>query len=349
MSWVRFDDNYRDHEKVVYAGKSGRELHMAMIFYCARNLTDGFIHEGMVAKLAVSEEIENWPDALQRLMTILPRYKNPLVYRRENGFYELHDYHKYQPSKAQIEAQRSELSEKRAQAGREGGRQSGVTRRSKNEANGEANWKQKRSPDPVPVSVSEFPLPNTVSETATGARARQNGNGSDHPWAAYDPDAAAVFDELVSLDVGAGVAGDLLKCATPQQIRNQIAWLKYRTLDNAVAGLVTAIKQNWSEPAELLAEREKAEAGKRDREVRERSRTEAKVARDAKSEQTRHCDALLDSLEPDAYEKLRIEALNSFTETLRRSVQHRHKSPTVRSKMLGILRERCAAGVARAP
>lgn len=159
MSWVRFDDNYREHPKIVFAGKSGRELHTAMVFYCARELTDGRIHVNQVAKLAGAEGIDDWQEALARLKFVVPGFEHPLIYEREFGYLELHDYHVYQPTKAKVIADRTGLSEKRAEAGRLGGIASGETRReqagSKNEAKGEANRQQNGSPVPVSDSDSD--------------------------------------------------------------------------------------------------------------------------------------------------------------------------------------------------
>lgn len=116
MPWVRFDERYREHPKVVYAGKNGRELHEAMIFYCAQNLTDGKIHLNQIAKLAAMEEVADWKGALDRLCVVIDDFENPLVDALADGFYALHDYHVYQPSKAKIMGEREIAKERMSTA-----------------------------------------------------------------------------------------------------------------------------------------------------------------------------------------------------------------------------------------
>lgn len=45
MPWVRFDDQFPIHRKVDGLSDAAYRLHTSAIFWCARNLTDGFVSE----------------------------------------------------------------------------------------------------------------------------------------------------------------------------------------------------------------------------------------------------------------------------------------------------------------
>lgn len=52
MTWVKIDDGFADHPKVVAAGALASWLFVCGLTYCSRQLTDGFIPSGQVRKLA---------------------------------------------------------------------------------------------------------------------------------------------------------------------------------------------------------------------------------------------------------------------------------------------------------
>jgi len=43
--WVRLDDNFAEHPKLVKAGPRAGWLHVAALCYCSRQLTDGHVPE----------------------------------------------------------------------------------------------------------------------------------------------------------------------------------------------------------------------------------------------------------------------------------------------------------------
>ena len=51
MTWVRIDDTFPEHPKVVGLSAVAFRLHVAAICYASRNLTDGFIPLGAVRTL----------------------------------------------------------------------------------------------------------------------------------------------------------------------------------------------------------------------------------------------------------------------------------------------------------
>ena len=41
MPWVKLDDQFFSHPKVLRAGRDARDLYLASLTFCARNKTDG--------------------------------------------------------------------------------------------------------------------------------------------------------------------------------------------------------------------------------------------------------------------------------------------------------------------
>ncbi len=105
MSWAKLDDAMLDNDKIVAVGTLGFALHVAGILHCSRNLTDGFVPTGRVATLLDFTGLRTTAHAvLERLLTCKPA---PLWRRDdERDGYEINDYLKYNPSKAQALAKR---------------------------------------------------------------------------------------------------------------------------------------------------------------------------------------------------------------------------------------------------
>lgn len=51
MTWVRLDDRFAQHRKVVAAGPLAMAMQVAALGYCNRELTDGFIPRGIARTL----------------------------------------------------------------------------------------------------------------------------------------------------------------------------------------------------------------------------------------------------------------------------------------------------------
>ena len=159
MSWVKLDDGFYDHRKVVAAGAHGLALWVVGLAYCNRQpQRDGFIPDGKVECL--------FP--IPKAKRVAARLVEVGLWVRVEGGYQVHDYHDFQPDAGRA----AEISAKRAEAGRRGGARSGETRR-------EANPKQiasrvlrvvkqadEANANPVPV-----PVPETLSDESV-SRAR---------------------------------------------------------------------------------------------------------------------------------------------------------------------------------
>lgn len=166
MTWVKLDDQFPEHPKVMALGKDrlpGMGLWLVGAGYCGRHLTDGFIPR---AFLVGSEQIR-----LARCLVGVGLWEDV------SGGYRMHDYHDYQPAREEV-LERRRL---KAEAGRLGGLRSGQqrskrasTREAPPKATAsslvEANAKQtgKQNPSnggstPVPQPVPETPRRSSVS------------------------------------------------------------------------------------------------------------------------------------------------------------------------------------------
>lgn len=121
MTWVKLDDHFPDHPKVLAAGPLAAWLYVCGLAYASRYLTDGFVPAAQVPRLA----------DLKQASALAERLVDAGLWEQTDGGYQIHDYLEYQRSAREVD----ELSAKRAEAGRRGGARSGEVRR-------EANAKQ---------------------------------------------------------------------------------------------------------------------------------------------------------------------------------------------------------------
>lgn len=105
MTWIRIDDGFAEHPKVMALSDRAFRLHVSALCYCGRNLTDGYIA----------------PQALRMLMAgcaATRRHLNELV---AAGVWDdtetIHDFNDLNPTAEEVREKR----EKRRDAGRLGG------------------------------------------------------------------------------------------------------------------------------------------------------------------------------------------------------------------------------------
>jgi hypothetical protein len=177
MPWIKVDDHFDEHPKLAKVGPLGIALWMAGLAYCNRNLTDGFIPWSIAGSLVSWDYLDiSGPtrlyigshEAVYEENAVTSEYVIALlldagVWEEVPDGYRVHDFEDYQPSRAEVEADRDALRAARQAAGRCGGQASGRARRSKREANA----KQNGSPVPVPVPVAFEKV---------SLRARENGD-----------------------------------------------------------------------------------------------------------------------------------------------------------------------------
>lgn len=160
MAWIKIDDQFSDHPKVIAAGPLAAWLYICGLTYCGRYLTDGLIPQRQLRKLA---DVDNAEELAARLIEV------GLWDEVEDGFL-VHDFLDYNPCRAEVIATR----EARAEAGRRGGlakaRAVAKQKPSKPLANGLANGlaktKQNSTPSPSPIP-DPIPIPEKTLSSAS--------------------------------------------------------------------------------------------------------------------------------------------------------------------------------------
>lgn len=170
MSWVKIDDQFPDHPKVVAAGPLASWMYVCGLSYCARFLTDGFIPAAQIRRLADVDGATQLAETLVRVG----------LWEHAEGGYQVHDYLEYQPSKEKALA----TKEARAEAGAKGGVKSGESRREANPKQnastfGSTNAKQNRTPSPYP------------SHTPININSNVEGTGKERESVSQDSSAVA--------------------------------------------------------------------------------------------------------------------------------------------------------------
>lgn len=105
MAWVKLDDNYRNHPKLVKAGPEAVALDVAAMCYSAAYLTDGFVPESAVPSLF---PLRNTQRAVDALVTSRRWHRDA-----DNHGYWIHDYLDYNPAAEKVLAEREKEREKK--------------------------------------------------------------------------------------------------------------------------------------------------------------------------------------------------------------------------------------------
>lgn len=101
MTWLKVDDGFTDHPKIEALSDQAFRLHVAGLCFCARTLSDGKVPEDRVRRLL--------PKVTKRMVTEL--VDGGLWLPIQAGF-EIKDYLAYNPSRAEVEKQRTERAER---------------------------------------------------------------------------------------------------------------------------------------------------------------------------------------------------------------------------------------------
>jgi hypothetical protein len=109
VSWIRLDDQFVDHPKIVGLSDSAFRLYIGGISYASRQLTDGILKRAVIKTLVGIR----YPVKAARELV------NAGLWEVCDDGWRIHDYLDYQPSAAEIKEKRR----KRAASGARGGRQ----------------------------------------------------------------------------------------------------------------------------------------------------------------------------------------------------------------------------------
>lgn len=128
MGWIRVEDDFYDNEKMLAVGSIGRDLYWHGMGFCNRNLTDGLIPKGRAlslvdftdaAVLVGAGGVDGQacaPIAVERLLDAGLWHDHghdcPDCVQPGPRHYVVHDYLKYQPSKAQVEKKAEETRQR---------------------------------------------------------------------------------------------------------------------------------------------------------------------------------------------------------------------------------------------
>ena len=98
MGWARVDDGYLGHPKIIEVGPHAELLDLRSIIWCAKYETDG-----LVTKSALQSIGRGIPKVPARVLALIEVGRWTV---NETGGWWVHDFLKYNPSKAQKESQR---------------------------------------------------------------------------------------------------------------------------------------------------------------------------------------------------------------------------------------------------
>lgn len=102
MAWIKIDDSFPDHPKVVGLSDQAFRTHISGLCYCGRYLTDGFIPMQIAARF-VDEDMSTIAELVRAEL-----WREDIT---NNGFV-IHDYLAHQTSKAQVEHKREALRQR---------------------------------------------------------------------------------------------------------------------------------------------------------------------------------------------------------------------------------------------
>lgn len=93
MPWVRLDDGFSDHPKVVGLSDSAFRTHVSALCYCNRHLTDGHV-PAVIGNSCVDELVDAG------------------LWSMNGSGYVIHDYLEFQPSRASVLEERAKAAER---------------------------------------------------------------------------------------------------------------------------------------------------------------------------------------------------------------------------------------------
>jgi len=157
MSWVKLDDRFTEHPKVLAAGEDAAWMFVAGLAYCNRNpVAAGFIPTNQVPRLTLKK---NPMELAGRLVRCGEHLGKEGLWEEVPGGYVVHDYDKYQPT------EEDETDEQKSARKKAAGQKGGLTT-------------QRRSPG-VAKNLRQF-------RSSTEAAPKQT-TEADHRSSSYEP------------------------------------------------------------------------------------------------------------------------------------------------------------------
>lgn len=219
--WVKVDDGFPEHHKVLRAGEllgvngCGRvaAVWLEAMCYSNRHLTDGFISDAVARRFHLDKN----PLEVIRVMA----HKKVRLLEKKDGGWQIHDYHEYQPSKAEVEEKRGkERDRKRRVRGLSARTNDGLRADKSRSPRGQSAESQAESQRESAHPVPALPVPThedqDQEQRPPGARRSLNGF-TDENHRGLLKLAHSVFDDLE-----AGKAGTNGEPLTPDDVVEEL-------------------------------------------------------------------------------------------------------------------------------
>lgn len=103
--WVKLDDSFFSHPKIVNAGTEAVGLYVLALTYSAHHLTDGHVPEAWVRQAVGSKA--------HKLSAALVEHR---LWSRNGTGWVIHDFHDYNPTREQVATKRAADSRRKAGA-----------------------------------------------------------------------------------------------------------------------------------------------------------------------------------------------------------------------------------------
>ena len=136
MGWVRLDDNFADHPKVIALSDSSFRLYIEGLCYANRHLTDGFIPSAVYTKLSRNDDADFLIEAG--------------LWEQVDKGYHIRSYDEYQPTREKIEGKRAEARER--------------LKRYREKQGNAVETQKKRQPQPNPTQPNPSSLDIDISK-----------------------------------------------------------------------------------------------------------------------------------------------------------------------------------------
>ena len=107
MGWVRLDDNFADHPKVIALSDTGFRLYIEALCYSNRQLTDGFIPMAVYTKLSKQDEADYLIEA-----GLWEEVRGNVISPDLLTGYQIRSYTEYQPTREKVEEKREQAKER---------------------------------------------------------------------------------------------------------------------------------------------------------------------------------------------------------------------------------------------
>lgn len=231
MSWLRIDDKFTQHPKVLSLNDREFRVHLSALCYCAEYKTDGTIPESAWRLLGVTAKLADRMVAFG-------------VWDYEDGFYSIHDFHKYNPVDPTAADRQRRFKQSRSGNGVGNGQ---ITDESRN-GNGEGNGPHASASAPVPVP-SPSPkdrevanAPSLAAAVATPSKPRKP-REPDLVWDAVADECGPVTTKTAQTLRGQIVRDLKAAGATPNEIHRRAKLLRQRWPDADLTD--TSLRKHW--------------------------------------------------------------------------------------------------------